>query len=598
MKKSNAGITLISLVITIIILLILASIGINSGINTIKSSGMTKFTTEMKIMQLKVNELYDSYTNNKSITVDGTEYTGKGKESTEGVEAKPGIQTIGKDLSSAPQDKLSEASSGSGFDITDENGYRYYDQDIIKALKIDGVDGGFFINVANRKVISAEGYEYEGQKYYTLEQLPDGLYNVEYNKVDGNLNFETSSEVIKGKGKIHIVNISYDQYVNKWQLRYRLKAEEGQEENAWTTTEDFVGSGYTIDVPIENLLKEYEIQVIHGDEIASAIKVAHVLQVGDYINYDPTNGGTITTTYTSPQGTYHADRTAVIADTSPNMIEGNGYANQTFSVSANTNGWRVLGVDEEKNEIMLISADIVTTESTDNGYFYLRGQTGYEWGIKELNDICAIYGQGKGANGARSITIADINKITGYNPETAQCYDGEIYEYGNEVTYTKSESNISYQDSLNNKSGIYGDSSTIFKYYDEENSIWKALTTGESKKLKSTAYHYYPNTLTTNSSGDTVGISTDSAEYEMLVSRTSNGQNYWIATPYTYADSGVAYFGLRRAINGYTGGDHLFYSDGGINPTSYGVRPVVSLKSNVNISGEGGTSISTAYQIQ
>lgn len=56
-KKEN-GITLMSLVITIVILLILASIATYSGIEVIKSSKLTKFTTEMKIMQTQVNELY------------------------------------------------------------------------------------------------------------------------------------------------------------------------------------------------------------------------------------------------------------------------------------------------------------------------------------------------------------------------------------------------------------------------------------------------------------------------------------------------------------------------------------------------------------
>ena len=56
-KKEN-GITLMSLVITIVILIILASIATYSGIEVIKSSKLTKFTTEMKIMQTQVNELY------------------------------------------------------------------------------------------------------------------------------------------------------------------------------------------------------------------------------------------------------------------------------------------------------------------------------------------------------------------------------------------------------------------------------------------------------------------------------------------------------------------------------------------------------------
>ena len=54
-RKTNnqKGVTLISLVITIIVLLILAGIGITSGVQTIKSSKQTKFTTEMKIMQVE-----------------------------------------------------------------------------------------------------------------------------------------------------------------------------------------------------------------------------------------------------------------------------------------------------------------------------------------------------------------------------------------------------------------------------------------------------------------------------------------------------------------------------------------------------------------
>lgn len=544
MKKNTSGITLISLVITIIVLLILTSITVYSGVGTIRSARLTKFTTELKIMQQKVNELYDSYTNNKSVTVNGTEYVGTD------------IQNIGQSPDGIfNANRLEEIFSESNSGITDRTGYMYYNIETIQALGLENMEYEFFVNISKRSVVSIEGFNDKGNRYYTLDQLPDGVYNVEYNKVDGNLSFETTSEVKNGQGKIYIVNISYDQYVNKWQVRYRLKAENGEEENEWTTTDEFTGNEFTIDVPVGNILKDYEIQIIHGDEIASEIKTAHILQIGDYVNYDPTKGEEITTTYTSPQGTYHSNQSAAIADTSENMTEGNGYGDQTFSVSANTDGWRVLGIDEETDEILLISTDIVkTTNSKD---FYLRGQTGAEWGVKELNDICAIYGEGKGASGARSINVDDINKITGYNPETAQCYDGESYEYGNKVIYTKNASNISCQDTLNNKSGTYGNSSTIFRYYDEENNIWRTLTTGDSKQIKSTAYLYYPNTLTTSSSGKIVGISTDSIEYEMLFSRTSNGQDYWLASSFTDTRVSGVNFGLCRAINGNVGDDIL-----------------------------------------
>ena len=62
MKKTNEnGITLTSLVITTIVLLILASIGIVSGTQNIRSSKYTAFKTELELIQTKVNEVGEKY---------------------------------------------------------------------------------------------------------------------------------------------------------------------------------------------------------------------------------------------------------------------------------------------------------------------------------------------------------------------------------------------------------------------------------------------------------------------------------------------------------------------------------------------------------
>jgi len=57
--KKNKGITLVALVITIVVLLILASVATYSGIEVIKSAKLTAFTTELKIMQTQVNAKYE-----------------------------------------------------------------------------------------------------------------------------------------------------------------------------------------------------------------------------------------------------------------------------------------------------------------------------------------------------------------------------------------------------------------------------------------------------------------------------------------------------------------------------------------------------------
>ena len=166
MKRiDDKGITLISLVTTIVILLILTSIATYSGVNIVKQSKFTKFTTQLKMMQTQVNELYEKYSENQSIEVNGKKYTG-----TE-------IANIGKEISTLSQKNKVFNTSTSG--ITDSTGYKYYDKETIKALNIEGLEEEeYFVNVAKRSVISYDGFEYNGKTYYTLEQLPDGLYNV------------------------------------------------------------------------------------------------------------------------------------------------------------------------------------------------------------------------------------------------------------------------------------------------------------------------------------------------------------------------------------------------------------------------------------
>ena len=60
MLKENKGITMISLVVTIIILMILASITTYSGISTAKDARYYNGIHQMKVMQAEVNDWYES----------------------------------------------------------------------------------------------------------------------------------------------------------------------------------------------------------------------------------------------------------------------------------------------------------------------------------------------------------------------------------------------------------------------------------------------------------------------------------------------------------------------------------------------------------
>ncbi len=223
MKRiKDSGVTLISLVTTIVILLILASIATYSGVEVIKQTQFTKFSTQLKMMQTQVNELYDKYSNNQTIEVSGKKYTGAE------------IANIGKDISTLSQ--KTKVFNASASEITDSTGYKYYDKDTIKALNIEGLDEEeYFVNVAKRSVVSYDGMEYEGKTYYTINQLPDGLYNVDYQANTGKPTFEVNYERTENdKYKISISNINYDGNIDKWQVKYQ---KEGQD--YWSTSENY-----------------------------------------------------------------------------------------------------------------------------------------------------------------------------------------------------------------------------------------------------------------------------------------------------------------------------------------------------------------------
>ena len=200
--KKNKGITLISLIVTIIVLTILASMAVYSGINAVNSSKLTAFTAEMKIMQTNVNDLYEKYK-------DGDE----------------GVLSLGQSISGNTQ--AEKALSAAGIAQEEKADFRYYTNQDIVNLRIEGIkEREFLVDVKGRKVVSYEGFEYNGTVYYTLDQLPKGLYNVEYEDIDtSELKFDVKMSREQGNYRITVSNIQYSGYINKWEVRYQKEGE-------------------------------------------------------------------------------------------------------------------------------------------------------------------------------------------------------------------------------------------------------------------------------------------------------------------------------------------------------------------------------------
>lgn len=261
--RNIKGITLIALIITIILLIILASVATYSGKQVINSAKLTAFTAELKIMQTQVNRIYEEY---NGIDQYGNAIEGKVEE-----QAKKVFSELEKDTEEG---------------INGYVGYRYWSNEEIKRLGIEGVKEDFFVNLEKRSIVSYKGLEYEGKTYYTLNQVPDNLYNVKYEEKDAEKpTFDVDIEKIgREKWRVNITNIQYSGYINKWQVKYRL-----EEKDYWNTTEDL---SFVI-----NEEGKYQLQ-IQNELITSEVKIFEVeveVEVGRVVtkkNRKYTNNGT------------------------------------------------------------------------------------------------------------------------------------------------------------------------------------------------------------------------------------------------------------------------------------------------------------------
>ena len=174
-------------------------------------------------------------------------------------------------------------------------------------------------------------------------------------------------------------------------------------------------------------------------------------------------------------------------------------------VSDYTGEWKILGAENGKLLIMS-TVDVGTLAlkgiSGDGTINYLAG---YKNGTTKLNEMCAPYG-----TNARSITVEDINRVTGYIPE-------------HQTTNITSENKYYYDnDTANQSSTVTGTEAVYAGKYGLATAL--GVTNG-NPVTGNTNYKYYPNTLTLSNSGTTVGIATTSKAYKLLFRKADDSDN-------------------------------------------------------------------------
>ncbi len=345
------------------------------------------------------------------------------------------------------------------------------------------------------------------------------------------------------------------------------------------------------------------------------------LNIGDYINYDPGTTATYTSevgitqssTYTTNgpnwsgetqnwNGFRASDYQKALEDLSNSDKKnyGNGAVLKTYLASQASNvRWQVIGADEETGDLLIFANNKVG----DN--LQLKGITGYLHGVDELNNACNVYGQGKGATGGRSLTFDDANKLLGRdNTRTNQKWTFKWTK--DSLTKKGPYAQTSGREDYLYFSHLIKDTSTgIFNYYDEATKKWVTNT----KDLNNIQNDEEITTLTRDFSGYSTLNSkyTKTKGYNVLFkangSDVTSGTQYWLGSSYRsvyydgthvrYARWGLYYVNSPSNVDG----NGTYTSFGHVSDPSCGVRPVVSLESNIELEKDSA-STETTYNIK
>ena len=319
------------------------------------------------------------------------------------------------------------------------------------------------------------------------------------------------------------------------------------------------------------------------DNIIGVTNGSLTLKIGTIINYDATsvntsknvneltlNNSAYTVTenrdenenltsynilYTSTMG-YWQNGSSSVPD---EIVSGNGYGTQKFNNSTTNNNqevqWKILGADEETGELLMISSNTLYSSATTPEVFYLRGYTGLTNGIEELDNISKVYGYGYGASAttsARSVTIDDINKLTGYVPEYNSTY---VIDWdGSNVRYTLNENTTGLLDISKGKGFnwfVMNLNNKIESWHSATATNGVAMPNGtDADALTETHYYYNVKDYIENSEIQ-----------DLIVDADSSG--YWLASCHTRFYDTYFTFGLRLVdTNGGSWGTPLYYSNG------------------------------------
>ena len=329
-----------------------------------------------------------------------------------------------------------------------------------------------------------------------------------------------------------------------------------------------IGNGKTLEDYMKDakIVEEVHNWKVNGDEFTCTCDLckAHVnrnsingltVKIGQEIKYKAereTKIGKVGTKYASIKavtdgGLLIAGKEGAIATTTITAAMSGHTEDQIISLTAEPT-YVVMGVadinENGTNETLLITTETPTTETLT-----LKGAAAYNNGPTEINRMCReLYGKD-----ARGMTIEDVNNCLGYTKPKGMYYD----KSGNEQTVNNLTTKLSslpiWNDIKNNHQTPDGRNT--------EAALGEYLLDG---------YFY--------------SISSTEATYSRKKLIKVPNSSYWLASRGVNADAnyGCAVFGPGAVdVNNVYSGLDAFISDGREGGDGFGLRPVVSLTSQI-----------------
>lgn len=202
MKQEN-GITLVTLVIGIVILLILAGIATTAGLDSIRTAKQTSMITELEMIQEKVNTIYEK----RKLNQNDIAY----------------YNSLGQDISVVNSNTISQI-----LGQIPKEGYRYFSAQNLKQLDLDNISQDVIINFGTRDVVSITGIVIDNTTYYRLTDMPDysGQKIEQVDKNNQSLTFDVEVNKVSNSWQMIIKNIVNPNQVYGGTLSYKLRESE------------------------------------------------------------------------------------------------------------------------------------------------------------------------------------------------------------------------------------------------------------------------------------------------------------------------------------------------------------------------------------